>query len=127
MAPEKLQSSAWALAREQHGVITRAQLVDLGYGSEAIRHRVRKGRLHRVQIGVYAVGRPEVSQLGGWLAAVLSCGPGALLSHESAAVLWGIRRSASRASLRFPCPTEWSAAGRESWSIAAAGSAKRTP
>ncbi len=96
MAPAKLQSSAWALAREQHGVVTRAQLIDLGYGSEAIRHRIRKGRLHPVQPGVYAIGRPEVSRLGGWLAAVLSCGPRALLSHESAAALWGIRAAGDR-------------------------------
>jgi hypothetical protein len=43
MAPKKLQSSVWALAREQHGVVTRAQLIGLGYGSEAIRHRLRGG------------------------------------------------------------------------------------
>jgi very-short-patch-repair endonuclease len=39
---------------------------------------------------VYAVGRPEVSQLGRWMAAVLACGEGAVLSDESAAVLWRI-------------------------------------
>jgi very-short-patch-repair endonuclease len=41
--------------------------------------------------GVYAVGRPELTPLGRWMAAVLACGPGAVLSHESAAQLWGIR------------------------------------
>ena len=41
--------------------------------------------------GVYAVGRPELSTYGRWMAAVLACGPGAVLSHESAAELWGIR------------------------------------
>jgi very-short-patch-repair endonuclease len=41
--------------------------------------------------GVYAVGRPYLSRNGLWMAAVLSCGSEAALSHESAAALWGIR------------------------------------
>jgi very-short-patch-repair endonuclease len=43
--------------------------------------------------GVYAVGRPQVSRFGRWMAAVLSCGPDAVLSHETAAALWEIRPS----------------------------------
>lgn len=43
--------------------------------------------------GVYAVGRPDVTERGWWMAAVLACGPEALLSHHSAAALWGIRDS----------------------------------
>ena len=45
-----------ALAARQHGVITRAQLLELGLTSEAITHRLRRGKLHQVQRGVYAVG-----------------------------------------------------------------------
>lgn len=45
--------------------------------------------------GVYAVGRPQVTVHGRWMAAVLSCGEGAVLSHSSAAVLWGIGRERS--------------------------------
>jgi hypothetical protein len=41
--------------------------------------------------GVYAVGRPELTRNGGCMAAVLACGDGAVLSHESAATLWEIR------------------------------------
>lgn len=40
--------------------------------------------------GVYAVGRPELTRYGRWMAAVLACGPGAVLSHKTAAALWGI-------------------------------------
>jgi Transcriptional regulator, AbiEi antitoxin len=93
MAPKRLQNSAavaWALAQKQHGVVTRGQLLALGFGPESIRSRVATGRLHRVWRGVYAVGRPELSRFGRWMAATLSCGPDALLSHISAARLWRI-------------------------------------
>jgi very-short-patch-repair endonuclease len=80
-----------ALAARQHGVVARAQLLALGLSGDGIKHRVRKGLLHRVRRGVYAVGRPNLGRHGRWMAAVLACGPDAVLSHESAAVLWGIR------------------------------------
>jgi very-short-patch-repair endonuclease len=80
----------WRLVRRQHGVITRAQLAALGYSPKAIRHRLATGRLHPVYRCVYAVGRAELDQLGQWMAAVLACGPGAVLSHGSAAELWGV-------------------------------------
>lgn len=57
----------------------------------AIQHRLESGRLHRLWWGVYALGRPDVGQRGRWMAAVLSCGVAALLSHRSAAALWGLR------------------------------------
>jgi very-short-patch-repair endonuclease len=81
---------AWGLVRRQHGVITREQLLDLGFSAGAIRHRCASGRLYKVHRGVYAVGRPELGRLGVWMAAVLSCGSRAALSHGSAAALWGI-------------------------------------
>jgi very-short-patch-repair endonuclease len=81
-----------ALAAAQHGVVTRAQLLGLGLSSDAIEYRLRRGRLHSVQRGVYAVGRPQLTRHGTLIAAVLGCGPEAALSHESAAELWGIRK-----------------------------------
>src|SRR3954452_13822075 len=84
-------SAAWALARRQHGAITRAQLLELGFNTDAIQHRLEKGRLHPAGGGVYAVGRPELERTGRWMAAVLVCGPGAALSHHSAAALLAIR------------------------------------
>jgi very-short-patch-repair endonuclease len=83
-------SAGWELAREQHGVVSWRQLLDLGLSAQAIQHRRSTGRLHKVGYGVYAVGRPELTRRGRWMAAVLSCGPGAALSHRSAAALWGI-------------------------------------
>jgi hypothetical protein len=81
---------AWELARRQHGVVTRRQLLVLGFTSSAIEHRLQKGRLHEIGQGVYAVGRPELTRCGRWMAAVLACGEGAALSHRSAAALWEI-------------------------------------
>jgi very-short-patch-repair endonuclease len=80
----------WALVARQHGVVTREQLLALGFSSSAIQHRIATRRLHRVWHGVYAVGRPELSERGRWLAAALACGPKAVLSHGSAAALWGL-------------------------------------
>jgi predicted transcriptional regulator of viral defense system len=79
------------LARRQHGVISREQLARAGVGSTAVSVRLRTGRLHRVHAGVYAVGHRVLSRQGLWMAAVLASGPGALLSHQTAAALWDIR------------------------------------
>jgi len=56
-----------------------------------IERRVACGWLHRIHHGVYAVGHPNISRQGRWMAAVLACGPGAVLSHRSAAAHLGIR------------------------------------
>ncbi|MGH2955228.1 MAG: type IV toxin-antitoxin system AbiEi family antitoxin domain-containing protein [Solirubrobacterales bacterium] len=81
----------WALTARQHGVVTRSQLLGLGFSVKAVDHRIARGRLHPVHRGVYAVGRPELTTHGRWMAAVLACGPEAVLSHECAAALWEIR------------------------------------
>ena len=80
------------LAARQHGVVSRAQLLELGLSAPAIKHRLRRGRLHAVHRGVYAVGRPQLTRLGALNAAVLAAGPGAALSHEQAAEVYGLRR-----------------------------------
>jgi very-short-patch-repair endonuclease len=71
-------------------VVGREQLVRLGFSEEAIEVRIRAGRLHRLHAGVYAVGHRKISREGRWLAAVLASGRGSVLSHFSAAALWGI-------------------------------------
>jgi very-short-patch-repair endonuclease len=80
----------WQLVGRQHGVVSRAQLLALGFGRQWIRRRIANGRLHPIRRGVYAVGRPQLSRHGHWMGAVLRCGPDALLSHRSAAALWQI-------------------------------------
>ena len=76
------------LALRQRGVVTRRQLVEAGLTRSAIAHRVRVGRLRRIHPAVYAVGQLPLPPLGLELAALLACGPGAVLSHLTAAVLW---------------------------------------
>jgi very-short-patch-repair endonuclease len=87
----RLSSAAWRLARRQHWVVTRRQLLAIGYTEEAIDHRIEVGRLHPVHAGVYAVGRAALTREGYFIAAVLACGDAATLSHESAGALWEIR------------------------------------
>jgi very-short-patch-repair endonuclease len=86
----QFSGQAWKLAARQHGVLTREQLNELGFSGPAIERRVANGRLHRISRSVYAVGRPELTRRGRWMAAILACGPAAVLSHRSAAELWGI-------------------------------------
>lgn len=71
-------------------MISRRQLLDLGYSRQAIEHRLNSGRLHPIRQGIYSIGRPSLTQHGRWMAAVLACGEGAALSHSSAAALWRI-------------------------------------
>lgn len=79
-----------ALANRQHGVISRGQLLATGLGSRTIRRWTEAGRLYPLHADVFAFGREGVSQKGLWLAAVLTGGDGAVLSHRSAATLWGL-------------------------------------
>ncbi len=95
----------WRLAARQHGVVSRSQLLDLGFSRDAIGHRIAVGRLHPLWRGVYAVGRPQVARHGEWLAAVLACGDDAVLSHASAAALWRIGREGGRIELSVPVST----------------------
>jgi very-short-patch-repair endonuclease len=86
-------------------VIARSQLLDLGFSPKAIKHRVSVGRLHPIHRGIYAVGLPSLTPHGRWMAAVLACGDGAVLSHSSAAALWRIGselRSVIELSLTSP-------------------------
>jgi very-short-patch-repair endonuclease/predicted transcriptional regulator of viral defense system len=80
----------WELAGRQHGIVTRQQLLALGFTSRSIEHRRRTGRLHLVARGVYAVGWPALDRRRRWMAAVLACSEDAGLSHRSAAALLGI-------------------------------------
>jgi very-short-patch-repair endonuclease len=99
---------AWGLARAQHGVVTRRQLLALGLTDSGVKHRIARGRLHLVERGVYAVGRPGLTLNGRRMSAILACGgdldatgevhlrpgpssaPAVVLSHDSAAALLAV-------------------------------------
>jgi hypothetical protein len=72
-------------AGQQHGRIAVWQLRLCGLDDSAVARRVRSGRLHRIHRGVYAVGHAAETLEGTFMAAVLACGPGSVLSHFSAA------------------------------------------
>jgi Transcriptional regulator, AbiEi antitoxin len=78
------------MARRQHGLVTRKQLLAAGISKEEIRRRIQKGALLVVHRGVYRVGHRAPSIEARYLAAVLACGDGAVLSGQAAGYLWGL-------------------------------------
>jgi Transcriptional regulator, AbiEi antitoxin len=78
------------IARRQHGVVTRKQLLAAGISKAEIRRRIQKGALLVVHRGVYRVGHRAPSIEARYLAAVLACGEGAVLSGSAAGYLWGL-------------------------------------
>ena len=62
----------------------------MGLSRNAIARRVEQGRLHRLYRGVYAVGHRQGTAETRWMASVMACGPGSVLSHLDGAALWKI-------------------------------------
>ena len=100
------------LAARQHRVVMRPQILAEGLSDRAIARRVARGWLHRQHDGVYSVGTAELDRRGRWMAAVLACGAGAVLSHRDAAALWGILPS-NRFAIEVTAPTTRRRAGIE--------------
>jgi very-short-patch-repair endonuclease len=90
------------LARRQHGHVARRQLVAAGVSPSLIDRRLATGDLIAVHHGVYAVAYRRDEPLALAAAAVLACGPRAVLSHDSAAALWGLRRWPKRPEVIAP-------------------------
>jgi len=74
-------------------VIAHGQLLQIGMSRSAIKRRIERGWLIVLHRGVYALGHDVLSQRARWMAAVLAGGPGAVLSHRSAAALWDLTAS----------------------------------
>ncbi|MDQ6731154.1 MAG: hypothetical protein M3022_12875 [Actinomycetota bacterium] len=86
-----------ALADRQHGVFALGQLDGNDWLRAAVGRRGPPrpcGRLRRLHHGVYAYGHRRLTPSGHRLAEVLACGPGAVLSHRSAATLWELLATA---------------------------------
>jgi hypothetical protein len=71
-------------------VVSIAELRACGLSDSAVHSRVRRGWLHVLHRGVFAVGHPEPPLEGRFLAAVKACEPDAYLSHFAAAVRYGL-------------------------------------
>jgi very-short-patch-repair endonuclease len=82
------------IAAVQRTMINTEQLAGCGLGKDAIAHRVKSGRFHPEFYGVYSVGCGELPPLARELGALLACGRGSFLSHESAAFVWGLCETA---------------------------------
>jgi very-short-patch-repair endonuclease len=96
------------------------QLLALGFSARTITYMVARGELIRVHAGVYAVRYRRVEPVALAMAAVLACGEGAVLSHDSAAALWGLRRSTTleRTDLRVQLDVPTVSVGRAIFEIA---------
>jgi predicted transcriptional regulator of viral defense system len=90
------------LAERQHGVVSARQLRRLGVSWEQLRDRSDAGWLRRTHQGVYVLAGWESLRRTRWMAAVVACGPGAVLSHIDAAVLWGLRGPVSKRGVDTP-------------------------
>jgi very-short-patch-repair endonuclease len=82
------------IATAAHGVVTRRQLLDAGVTEEEIKQRLARGALLREHWGVYRVGHQAPSVHARYMAAVLACGEGALLSGRAAGHLHGLVKGA---------------------------------
>lgn len=93
-APPAIDAKIARLAGRQHALVTVAQLLSAGLSRSAIAKRVRRGALHRVQRGVYAmVPAHALSREARWLAAVFAAGAGTVLSRRSAAEIHAVNRA----------------------------------
>ena len=85
--------AASRIAGAQKTLVTTEQLLACGMGEGAIGYRLAAGRLHVVFRGVYSIGCGELPPLARELAALLACGRGSFVSHESSIFVWGLRKS----------------------------------
>jgi very-short-patch-repair endonuclease len=100
--PERVEQAIVALAERQHGVVSRAQVRELGLSDRAIAGRLAIGWLIPILHGVYAVGHRPRTLRGMHIAALLAAGPRAALSHRSAAAHWGMLDAPSRVHVIAP-------------------------
>jgi hypothetical protein len=88
----ELERRVSALASRQRGYVTRVQLIALGATRHEIAWGIKSGRLIPAHHGVYAVGHIPALLQDRAFGALLACGAGAVLSHGSAAAVWGLYR-----------------------------------
>jgi very-short-patch-repair endonuclease len=110
--PNRPDARIRRIAERQYGVISSGQLLSAGLSPAGVSRRIAAGVLHRLHRGVYAVGHRSLGNEGRWMAAVLACGDGAVLSHGSAAALWQIVPRRETALVEVSVPTRTGRAKR---------------
>lgn len=92
------------VAGRQHGVVARSQLLEAGLTARQVAWRLRNGRLHHVHRGVYLVGHVVPLPRAPEMAALLACGPEAVISHRSAAAFWNLLSYPAQADVSVTVP-----------------------
>jgi hypothetical protein len=109
----KISSECGELLARQDGVIGRTQALEFGLSSHSMRHRARMGEWQRIQRGVYATFSGEVTRESQLWAALLRAGPGAVLSHQTAAELYGlVKQPGSLIHVTVPATSNPAKSGR---------------
>jgi hypothetical protein len=88
--PAEIARVCARLGQAQQGCVKRAQLLDAGVSRHAISYALAKGALHLKHRGVYVVGHLALAAYANEAAALLACRAGSVISHRSAAWLWGL-------------------------------------
>jgi very-short-patch-repair endonuclease len=102
VASKRNSQQAWTwravgvLASKQQGIVSRDQLRALGLGDRAISHALDRGWLRPVFHGVFSIGHEQLTVHARLLAATMACGPGSVVSHETAAWMLGLGPSLPR-------------------------------
>jgi very-short-patch-repair endonuclease len=97
-----IERSIVELAAQQHDVVARVQLLELGISGRAIDRRIESGRLRRVHRGIYTVRHTPLGNTERWMAGVLLGGDEAALTHRAATAHWGVRRWNGAAEVTIP-------------------------
>jgi hypothetical protein len=87
------------LALEQHGVVSRAQVLAAHGTDRTIDRQIRLRRWERARTGVYVIGAAPPTWERAAMAATLAVGPGALLTERSASRAWGLVERSGRIQL----------------------------
>jgi hypothetical protein len=98
-------------ARVQHGLVTLTQLLACRFSHCAISRMVKGEKIERVRPGVYRLCGAPISWPATVLAAVLAVGDDAVLTHRSAAALWGLIDRDDVAAVEISCPRQIRATG----------------
>ncbi|MCZ4559093.1 hypothetical protein ABIC28_003905 [Rhodococcus sp. PvR044] len=106
-----------ALVDRQYGLVTAAQLHALGFPPSRTRQRLETGSWQRVLHGVYAITSGALTREAILEAALLYGGTTALLSHRTAAELWGMVPVSEAGPVHVTVPYGVSAIGQPATAV----------